>query len=355
MSSKVINIKELRVAKIIFMLGVVLIHCNLKDLLPEAIKIKSSAGLFIEDYISYSLCNCCVPAFFIISGFLFFRNIPIDSSVSNLFISYKKKIYSRARTLLLPYFIWNIIGAFFLILKGYYNNYDSFGVIIDGQIQWREFFKGFLYLQNGYPYDFPLWFIRNLILYVVISPIFYYLSKKTIIFIISQCLIFLVWGSNPHIKYFMVIYFLIGSYLGLHEKYYSFIKNRFVGIGSIFLWIVFSALNLLLTDIPLISLRLISFISNIAGCCAIIWISDKFLINKLKLSAQAVFFIYACHGLYFTVARKIMLYIFGYRTSLQILLAYFGSFILMVSLSLLLYIIIKTISPKLSLIMSGGR
>ena len=55
----------------------------------------------------FFLIETCVPFFFMISGFLFFRTYK-PSKI-------KEKILSRVRTLLIPYVIWNTIYAVFII------------------------------------------------------------------------------------------------------------------------------------------------------------------------------------------------------------------------------------------------
>ena len=68
---------------------------------------KESALLNVGQNFLFYLMETCVPFFFMISGYLFFRTYEQAKA--------KEKIVSRARTLLIPYLIWNIIYTCFII------------------------------------------------------------------------------------------------------------------------------------------------------------------------------------------------------------------------------------------------
>ena len=146
MTSASCHYRELNIAKLLLILGVVLIHCNLLPNMPDSMTTENVTGVNVIEFFSRYLCKICVPSFFMISGFLFFRNIAPDCRPGVLFSFYKKKLKSRVRSLVLPYIIWNAIAACIFISKCYYANYNPSGVIIDGRIQWIEFFKGFVSL-----------------------------------------------------------------------------------------------------------------------------------------------------------------------------------------------------------------
>ena len=55
----------------------------------------------------FYLIETCVPFFFMISGYLFFRTY--DKS------KWKEKMLSRVRTLLIPYMVWNAIYTLFMV------------------------------------------------------------------------------------------------------------------------------------------------------------------------------------------------------------------------------------------------
>ena len=59
-----------------------------------------------------------VPSFFLISGYLFFFSLN-----SYNFAVYKKKLSSRVYSLLIPFFLWNLLTILFNLFFSYLHNY----------------------------------------------------------------------------------------------------------------------------------------------------------------------------------------------------------------------------------------
>ena len=68
-----------------------------------------------RDFFSHTFCSFVVPAFFIISGFLFFQRME-NGFTKKIYI---KKLNSRISTLLIPYFVWNAVTLVIDLLKFY--------------------------------------------------------------------------------------------------------------------------------------------------------------------------------------------------------------------------------------------
>ena len=104
--------------------------------------------------------------FYLISGYLFFRNFTIDDL--------PKKYKSRIKSLFFPYCIWQLIGfAYWEFLY----SLPQIGSLINIQMKTngiRDFLlKFFLSRYNG-----PLWFVRDLMVIILISPVIYFLIHK---------------------------------------------------------------------------------------------------------------------------------------------------------------------------------
>lgn len=109
------------------------------------------------------LFSVALPFFFAISGFLFYRNYELNKTVD--------KYKSRFKSLLIPYLAWNILGYFFLLFitnAPVIKNMLNMGKV---NLNFQEWIIGLLYSQ----WDGVLWYVRNLIVYVLISPFLYYL------------------------------------------------------------------------------------------------------------------------------------------------------------------------------------
>lgn len=153
-----------------------------------------------------SLTMLAVPTFFVISGFLFFRNMPTDGAIpTRLFI---QKLKARFRSLFVPYMLWN---AFVLVVK-----------CIQYQIEGREW-RGFLSWDTffaGQPINFPLWYVRSLMILCILSPVIYMLLsskqlRKPVMIVVllnAVMMFFPVFFGTGAMAYF---FFMLGSVVAL--------------------------------------------------------------------------------------------------------------------------------------------
>lgn len=126
---------------------------------------------FVQHLISGILGQLAVPLFFIISGYLFFLRVPggLASIIS--------KMRKRVRTLLIPYLIGCSFFVVFLQLVSmmpgagkYMNSVSSFFSMPFGELLVGTYFAS----ASGVPFAFQLWFLRDLIIIVALSPVLYY-------------------------------------------------------------------------------------------------------------------------------------------------------------------------------------
>jgi len=154
-----------------------------------------------------------VPAFFFISGFLFFYSSK----------TYSQKIKSRIHTLLIPYLFWNgsILLAYILLWKmgnpmmiigksiADYGLEDYVRAFID---------RGSWDSGNGVPMLCPYWYIRNLMVICLFSPIIYYGIKY--LKWIPVLALFIWWVSIPYNGMIAssLLFFSIGAYLSIEQE-----------------------------------------------------------------------------------------------------------------------------------------
>ena len=116
-----------------------------------------------------NLGDCVVPAFAIISGFLFWRNVKHFTDLRN-------KVTRRVRSLLIPYLLWNCINIPVMnVLRGKWGiNLLDFNFLYD------------ILLGYSSPH---FWYIFMLMFWTFFSPILYFLYKNkwgvVIVFILS--------------------------------------------------------------------------------------------------------------------------------------------------------------------------
>jgi peptidoglycan/LPS O-acetylase OafA/YrhL len=173
-----------------------------------------------------------VPAFFFISGFLFFYSSK----------SYSRKIQSRVHTLLIPYVFWNglILLAYLLLwLKG--NPMMIMGKSIAGYglVDYLRAFidRGSWDAGNGVPLLCPYWYVRNLMVLCVFSPIIYY-GIKYLKWIPIIALSFW-WISIPYNGMIAssLLFFSFGAYVSIEQKNPINVLHKYK-IVFISLWLV---------------------------------------------------------------------------------------------------------------------
>ena len=156
-------------------------------------------GLWFNDFVSYwvkhGLSIIAVPVFFIISGFLLGKHVNEQGW-------YGKAVKSRIKSLVIPFFVLNILYYPVFVLFHYigvkYFGADGSNRIMDLTL------SNALYLMGFFPWGGnaigPLWYVRALFYLVLISPIFVWVIKKgrlvALAFIICLLLLWCVQGPR---------------------------------------------------------------------------------------------------------------------------------------------------------------
>ena len=100
--------------------GVVMVHCNFLQFLDPPLSGPATAAFVrFHDIFKHYVLDLCVPAFFAISGFLFFRDGARLSARD-----YTSKLRRRVRSLLVPYLLWNLIGFALFLVKHRAEQFD---------------------------------------------------------------------------------------------------------------------------------------------------------------------------------------------------------------------------------------
>lgn len=157
------------------------------------------------------LTDCAVPLFYVISGYLYFLK-----SDSFTWQGYRNKISKKCVTLLLPYFVWNVIG-----IIAYPHGF------LDASLS--EKLLGFWSCKMEWgswsgPWDGPLWFMRDLFVVMLFGPIISVLIKRlgillpVLLAIPYLCHIRAICPGITSVSFF---YFSIGSYLAIKKPCFS--------------------------------------------------------------------------------------------------------------------------------------
>ena len=333
---------SLDLLRMVLLMGVILIHSNVSLFLGADAASWWSVRLI--SFISRDLFGGCVPVFFIISGYLFFANA--GSLTRSVYVS---KLKSRISTLLVPYVLWNILGAGFFLLKALFMGFNGYRVVVDGRIDVAGLFEGFWVLTDDMPYDAPFWFIRNLMVMVVLAPVFYFVARRTWL-----AVLLLVPGIFVYYQFSMGIYFLIGAWIAYHRP-----SLRASALTYFAPLIVFSLVLTLWQPEMTESVReLCQFLRNIGLGAVLAILCRRYTASGRRISLVLpglTFFVYAAHGLVCGAICRICLALAGDYAPGLVFAAYIASIALIVGLSAGAYYILKSISPRITSILTGSR
>lgn len=289
-------------------------------------------------------------AFFILAGFLFFRGmdgLPFRP-MARICVS---KMHRRIHTLLIPYLLWNLIAAAVDWLKFRYMDYPGHGVFTPGGIDLPNFLLGFISLEGGGPYNLVMWFVRNLLIFSLLSPLLYYVSRSRI-FVAAVVGVCTAVGTNLY----GAEYFIIGGCLGMYDPNLSFISSRSVRAISAAVWLA-SAIALAFLPENGLTTRCVELMRNLSIVPVVLYLGGLFP-GKTRaghLMLSSTFFVYAAHGLCCTLVRKSVAQAIGYTTTASALCSYFATFFLLSGGLILLFYLMKRLAPGLTSLLSGGR
>lgn len=331
--------------KFLLILGIVMVHSNvcIGLNLPGSTDV-SESGRWIMDLFVGSCGAAYVPCFFILSGFLYFLNITDFSRET-----YKSKTLRRIRTLLIPYLLWNLIGMILQIIKCTFLNYPSYGIIDDGKLNLLKLLGGFWNIDAGYPYAVAFWFIRNLIIFSILSPICYSLSRSRIIFF-AFILIICIFG----VELYGFQYFVLGAFLAMHNRRFL-TEGKISGILWGIVWVSLSATRLKMAHPPVF----FNFIHSLAGFFAIFpiarGISPMSKYKSFRLLIGATFFIYALHQFFFSLTRNFYISLFGIGSLEGVAVSFIATCATLVLIPLGIWLILRKISPPIASLLTGNR
>lgn len=172
---------------------VVFVHSFGADIDVSELHASGLTGLAVYDYIrlffSVVIARSAVPIFFIISGYLLF--LKVEEYNKTVYIS---KLRKRWHSLVIPYFSWIVLLILWtlmfkvggILLHGkpwvgildYFQNNGYLHMLWDSSV-WEERTTWLgIETHNSGPALLPFWYMRDLIIMVVISPAIYWFIKK---------------------------------------------------------------------------------------------------------------------------------------------------------------------------------
>lgn len=329
--------------------------------------------LAVNRFIDGFLRGQSVPIYFFISGYVFFIGSGLTKD------KYLNKIKNRVKSLLIPYIIWNLIG----ILKRFITLMPCLAHVFPGgsktqlDLSFPAILMAFwdrtkcLFVEpvsvtvsnDMYPITVPLWFIRDLMIVVVCTPLLYWLFRHTrhYFVLILGIVWFALYDFNlGHIHQLITAFFFFswGGYMSVYQK------DMISEFGKYFkasMWIYpLMALLFVFTEyyIPHLSStvkRLNVFVGLFFAYNISAWLLRHKHCKVIPFLASASFFIYVAHSLICGEFVKIFFVTVKPDTELGMIFMYFSAVIVTVVILLSIYYILRRYTPSFLKIIAGGK
>lgn len=335
--------QKIKILSFFSMILVVILHSHL-------LNYATGWDRLIQLFLTREITRIAVPLFFAISGFLFFINY---HKPNRLFFA--RKIKSRIKSILIPYILWSILGISslyfmqiipqtrFFFTKELIENYNLIQLI-----------KATLITPVG---TYQLWFLRDLFLLILLSPLIcWFIQKIRLLIILFSCW---CWFANVplHIMYNeSFFFFIIGSVIAFY--YTDNIQKRISFKISLVFFLLWIGICIYLTTAKHYS-HSVHCIGILLGLISI-WYSYDFVYPYF--STQTInssiynysFFIYLTHEPLLTIIKKIVLYLGDY-SNVAITITYFTAPIITILACIALGIMLKKGTPSLYSLLTGKR
>jgi surface polysaccharide O-acyltransferase-like enzyme len=311
---------------------------------------------FVRNFISQGVARTAVPLFFLMAGFLFFEGFEWSKK------KYIMKLRSRIKSLLFPYLFWNIVTLSIIALG---QAMPLTQIYFSGRIPLVAGFSLIDYLNaitgfnpTGCPIAYQFWFIRDLMMLVVLVPLIYHsLRVAPIVFvgIILLCWFLGVWPFlAPSSE--ATLFFCVGAYLALIQK--SLFAADKYGSMLVLPYVIIVAFNAIFIEQPFYPF--LHKIGIVLGVLVALSMS-KALVRTERLKSfilwlsSTSFFVFAIHEPLLRTLRKVSYKVISPDSSALILLLYFALPSMVVVFSVVAYRVVLRVAPNFVSDVTGGR
>lgn len=313
-------------------------------------------AFYIDNLFTGVLAQVSVPMFFFISGFLFFYKV--ENFSHSLYLTKLKK---RFKSLLIPYLFWNLLTllVFYYLIPSISSssNIEQHPNIIQSLI--GVYTEG---NNTAYPLVIPFWFIRDLIVCIILSPILFLIVAKTHhLGIILLGIGWFLGFSIPYVGFYgfsMAALFFFG--LG---AWFSCNKINFITVSKDLKWLAFLYPVIVIADILTIGQPYNIFIHKIGRLIGIAfwfvviaYLIEKRNLKPIPLLSSASFFVFAIHEPWILYPiSKLALSVIKPESQISYVILYFMITLSTVIIAVLIYQILKRLIPSFTALITGGR
>lgn len=275
-----------------------------------------------NEYVTFfikNICSMAVPVFFVISGILFFKD-------GLTFESYIHKLRKRIHTLLIPYIAWNTIAISVIALSHIEFYKFTIGNVLAGL--WDSNYS-FIESKSHAPMDFPLWYIRDLMVCCILSPLFFIVIRYSSLILPVALLVFWILDINTNVVGLSInsmAFYALGCWIATKKNDISYVNLRWLSFLVLSVSIALPiavfyetiSLNALLRNY--LVLILVISVFPIAR-----WINQHFISASriVTMLGSSVFCLYALHALIIKPISRICYSVISYDNFMPFLVSFY--------------------------------
>lgn len=214
--------QAITIVKVLCMFGVVYIHAAIK------MYVDCPRGMTTYYDLLTRIIPCfAVPGFFMCSGFLFYKNYDGIKS-------YPRKAKGRFKSLVIPYLFWItltlLVTWFIQDGLGLEKFFGAGKMKLIRDFTTLDCLRSYWDLRDGGPFLSTMWFLKDLIICVVLAPILYYALKTKYVCILTFIVIITlsIFGiSVSTIAISSLLWFALGGSISIHSvNVFGWIKKQ---------------------------------------------------------------------------------------------------------------------------------
>lgn len=305
---------------------------------------------FVRNLMSQGLARVAVPTFFLMSGYLFFMGAEFS------FVRYRAKLRSRLNTLLVPLVLWNLIALAIFGLaqalpatRGYFSgsnapiaSYSPF-----------DYVAAILGIGRP-PIAYQFWFLRDLILLVIFSPLLNVLLRtapRVFLVALGACWFADVWpDAVPSLD--AVLFFSLGARASIAGR-------RIFALDARGPWLLAFYIVVVVCDALTQSQAMNPYLHRVGillGVGSALYLTSRFARYRDSLVALGAssFFVYAAHEPILTIARKLAIHALR-PTQWSAIVLYLALPAVLIAFLVVLYRRIERALPTTTRVLCGGR
>lgn len=250
---------------------VVFLHSYSKTL---SASMSGSLTWWIQDFVSQGVARVAVPFFFVVSGFLMFRNF----SENDIFTWYIRSLKSRMRSLCVPYFAWSLIGLASMYVMTRFAD-TQIHVYDWANLSWWLSVFG---LTTPPKFMFHLWFVKAILIFMIFAPltaivVFRHPRATLLSLLLVSTIRFEFLGDWP----FNLMFFVIGIWIAgkSSDQIHQVLKLFKSGVWYLIAWLSLVCLKVFATRLGLVD------IYGLIRCSDLLAINVMVPINLLGVAA----------------------------------------------------------------------